>query len=163
MGDYGYLGVLWGTTQPVDYVRFDLVPANTSFVPDLYGYNTSYVPIPFEDLKYPTGPNATFQTVLGLEEVLVVLQEYEGPFDVLPAEGFWWRGGYAPGVEQPKNYDLSSTPVPNADYRIVMRVLRQGGAYENITAWESWLSAIVTIDTTAEYQSTPPGTGLGEF
>lgn len=44
-----------------------------------------------------------------------------------------------------------------------MRVLRSGKDYDDPTNWESWLSAIVTIDTNAEYHYTPPGTGLGSF
>lgn len=58
--------ILWATTQPSDYIRFDLVPANTSFVPDLYGFNTSLIAIPEDELVYPVG-NVTFTTILGLE------------------------------------------------------------------------------------------------
>ncbi|KAH8807362.1 peptidase S8/S53 domain-containing protein [Xylogone sp. PMI_703] len=145
---YGYLGLLWGTTQPTDYVRFDIVPANTSFVSDIYGFNTSYIAIPPDQLVYPTGPNVTFTTINGLEDVVGVMAEYEGPFPPMESEGFWWA-----------NPDY----LPNADYRVVMRVLRSGGTYSNSSNWVSWLSAIVTIDTNAPYHYTPPGTGIGSF
>ncbi|KAF8858404.1 hypothetical protein BDZ45DRAFT_743444 [Acephala macrosclerotiorum] len=114
-------GVLWGTTQPTDYVRFDLVPANTSFVPDLYGYNTSRIAVPPPTSYTPS---------------------------VLSAEGFRWE---------------SDPSFPNADYRIVMRVLRSGKVYGDPESRESWLSVVVTIDTNVEYHYTPPGTGLGNF
>jgi hypothetical protein len=77
MGDYGFLGVLWGTTMATDHVRFDLVPANTSFVPDLYGYNPNVVSIPETELIYPVGANLTYQTILGLGNVVEVLADFK--------------------------------------------------------------------------------------
>jgi Subtilase family/Fn3-like domain len=149
MGDYGFLGVLWATTQPTDWIRFDLVPANTSFVPDLYGYNPAVVSIPASQLIYPAGVNITYQTILGLDDVVEVLADFEGPFaDAFQSEGFWWDNENA---------------LPDADYRVVMRVLPSGKVYEDPAAWDSWLSAIVRVNSSAEYVSVGPGSGLGQL
>jgi hypothetical protein len=43
VGQYGYFGMMWQLSETADYARFDLVPANTSFVPTIYGFDPSVV------------------------------------------------------------------------------------------------------------------------
>lgn len=143
MGDFGYPGITFGTTSTVDYVRLDLVPANTSFVPDVYGFDPKIVAIPPSELIIPS--NLTLTTIVGLE-VATVLLEFEGPFNDI--ERFWWR-------------NAQNVP-PNGDYRAVVRVLEPGGTYENPDDWQSWLSAILHIDTNAPFVPLFPDGNLGD-
>lgn len=135
MGRYGYFGVLWQLADIVDQVRFDLVPANTSFTPTIYGYDHTVVSIPKEELIYPT--NATISQVLGAP-VVYNMKEWSGNVNNTDGSLAWWQ----------KTLPVDS--VPNADYRILMRVLPLGGDYNKLQDWQSWLSAILTIDRSAE-------------
>ncbi|RDW58328.1 hypothetical protein BP5796_12258 [Coleophoma crateriformis] len=147
MGAYGYPGILWATTGKVDYVRFDLVPANTSFVPNLYGFDPMVTSIPTEDLVYPPA-NTTFSTIVGLEDVVAVLEEYPAGDYSMTSYGFW--------------YSNPSNQPPNADYRIVMRALAPGRDYNDTSAWQSWMSAIVSINNNADFVALYPGDMPGD-
>jgi hypothetical protein len=66
---------------------------------------------------------------VGLDTVATAIDFGYGPFDRMPVASFKWL----------------DTSLPQADYRLVLRVLRSGGDYDDPNAWNSWLSAIVRI------------------
>lgn len=143
MGRYGYFGMLWQLEEGTlaDYARFDLVPANISFTPTLYGFDPSVVAIPEDEIVYPLNVNIT--DILGAP-VVYTLKEFAGPVDNAAGSYSFWQ------------YTLPEDAVPNADYRVLMRVLPAGGDYNTTSDWQSWLSAILTIDRTAQDQPALP-------
>jgi len=141
MGHYGYFGVLWQLEEAADYARFDLVPANTSFTPTLSAFDPTIISIPADEMKYPS--NVTITNILGAP-VVYTLQEFAGPVTNTDGSYSWWQ------------YTLSEDDVPDADYRVLMRVLPPGGDYNTASDWQSWLSGILTIDRTAEDQAALP-------
>lgn len=118
-----YPTFVFGTTNICDYLRLDIVPANTSFVPDKYGFDPN---VTHDDLVYPDLP---LTTVAGLE-IIGTLQDY--------GYGPWARSEFV-------SLSWIDSSVPNADYRVVMRILRSGGDYEDPKAWQTWMSAIVRV------------------
>jgi hypothetical protein len=141
MGQYGYFGLMWQLSETADYARFDIVPANTSFVPTIYGFDPSVVAIPEDELVYPS--NVAITEILGAP-VVYTLEKFAGPVNNTDGSYSWWQ------------YTLSEDTVPDADYRVLMRVLTPGGDYNTTSDWQSWLSAILTIDRTAEDQAALP-------
>ena len=111
-------------------LRLYVVPANTTFVPDHYGYDRNF--------KYDYRPsNDTPSTsflgtpTYGLANQYLMLEPQDG-----------WLGWFAMTVSR----DDEDAPVQlsnNADYRLLMGILRWGGDPEKKESWETYLSPVV--------------------
>lgn len=141
MGRYGYFGVYWQLSEKADYARFDLVPANVSFKPTLYGYDPKVVAIPKDELIYPA--NLTTTNILGVP-VVYTLETFDAPVNNTDSDDSFWV------------YSMPENKVPDADYRVLMRVLPQGGNKNNAWEYQSWLSGILRINRTAEQEAALP-------
>ncbi|KAH7360268.1 subtilisin-like protease [Rhexocercosporidium sp. MPI-PUGE-AT-0058] len=135
---YGYPYLDWVTLQSSQYFRFDIVPYNTSFVPDFsYGVPDSALP-----LKYPDLPFSNIGD--GADTLTMNICSY----------GLWNDNGnnnrptsflyYLEGVA----YSLGKNPIgqlPVGDYRALLRVLRWGGDPKKKESYQSWLSPVIRV------------------
>ncbi|KAH6722809.1 hypothetical protein BKA61DRAFT_684829 [Leptodontidium sp. MPI-SDFR-AT-0119] len=125
-GENSAIGFPWinfANLQSTQIWRADIVPYNTTFVPDVYGFtfnvsNSHGVPDSALPLVYPK-------------------------LDFLPVEAgiwLWWINGQVLDAE-----GFSNGEVPAGDYRALLRVLKWGGDPEKKEHYESWLSPILRI------------------
>ena len=114
-------------------VLTETLPANTTFKPTLYGYDPEVIAIPEDELVYPSGLNVT--DILGAP-VVYTLQEFAGPVNNTDGSLSWFQT------------ELDETLAPDADYRVLLRVLPQGQDATKARNWQSWLSGIVRVDRT---------------
>jgi hypothetical protein len=123
MTGYAYPYFIFETTYDCDQIRYDILPANTSFVPDKYGFDPT---VTHSDLVYP---NMTSTTVAGLD-ILGTARDY----------------GYGPWTRlEVVTFPSKDATLPKTDYRLVLRVLRSGGDFDDAKAWQTWLSAIMSV------------------
>jgi hypothetical protein len=130
----------WVTMQSIQYFRVDLVPYNTSFVPNFYGFiktedNPQGVPARYLPLQYP---NPTELPLLTTDENAGLLETY-GIWDddenlTHPSAFLWGFGNYANGWK-----------LPNGDYRALLRVLRWNGDWLKEKDYQSWLSPVIRV------------------
>ncbi|KAG4435835.1 hypothetical protein IFR05_008694 [Cadophora sp. M221] len=85
----GYPGILFGTTQPCDYIRLDAVPANTPFVLDIYEFDPN---VTYSDLVYPAG---NFTTVV-VPDTISAIAEFEGPYGIIGSSMYKWQDSKRP-------------------------------------------------------------------
>ncbi|KAH8811001.1 peptidase S8/S53 domain-containing protein [Xylogone sp. PMI_703] len=133
-------------SQPTNFVRLEVVPANTSFVPTYYGFNPN-VSIETHPPDLPLLPGFLNVPTYG---VLVEFGIGEVPVsniaNILPwiqpyiIDNFVWL------------YPLMSTEngtgidVQSGDYRPLLRVLRFGGNSSDPDAYQSWLGPILRAE-----------------
>ena len=128
---------------PPKYVRFDLVPANTTFKPTLYGFDPSV------EIDYEHPANLTvLPGFLGVPSYGLWLQFGAG--DEIPGGGqtqpniVWstmasWIGKLQIDDE---GTQVDATP---GDYRLLLRVLRYGGDLAKPEDYQSWLGPVIRI------------------
>jgi hypothetical protein len=111
------------------YVRMDIVPANTTFVPNVYGFDTS---VKYELQDNPTPTDDYF---LGIPIYGNVAYAY----NLLPgwSEVFWNPTAVVGEDER------TQIPLPDGDYRALISVLRLDGDDENAADYETWLSPVI--------------------
>lgn len=144
-------GVSISVRQPSAYLRLDLVPVDTPFKPTHYGY----------DIKAKTPKFTKPDLDLSKLDNLFNVTSY-GAFMInfgdpkLPSAGELgrlWRGygSYTGMWETPEVVLNNGTTyqVPNADYRILFRVLKWGQDHRDPASYESWLSPIARVKYTA--------------
>ncbi|KAL2074241.1 hypothetical protein VTL71DRAFT_8019 [Oculimacula yallundae] len=136
----GYPYLEWVTLQSSRYIRVDIVPYNTSFVPDFYGFtfnasNPYGVPASALPLQYPNFPFSKLG--VGAETYGLwtdTQQKYR------PSLFLYYLEGMA--------YDYGESPLgllPVGDYRALLRVLRWGGDYQKAADYQSWLSPVIRV------------------
>lgn len=123
--------------QPHQNVRVELVPYNTTFVPDYYGYrytNTNPHGVPAS--AFPLSSPEMTTTMFAGAEIFGLVES--SPYNSNPSisASFIW-GNILVGSEQ--------VAIPAGDYRALIRVLRFGGDESKKESWESWLSPIIRI------------------
>jgi hypothetical protein len=108
--------------------RLDIVPPNTTYVPDVYGYDTS---IPVDNV--PAKANLTSKFVgydtYGMAWLLA---------DRIPA--FYWLDWYWRVVFTDAGDEIQ---LGDGDYRLLLSILRWGGDPEKRESWESFLTPVV--------------------
>jgi hypothetical protein len=127
------IGPLFSSFQGTPYFRVDILPANTSFVPTFYGYNSSIQ----WDYVFP---NTSYKGML---------DDRVTPTYGLLDSGTPWR----PVAGYPPWNDLDTAAI--GDYRIMVSELRWGGNKTVNADWETWLSPIIRVT-----DSTLPNNGL---
>lgn len=137
---YGFPYLEWYTLQVIQYIRIDLVPYNTTFVPDFYGFDHSVdnpygVPEQYLPMQYP---NATALPLVWSDNDAGLDGSYGiwGAHDYLqlPTAYLWGFGAY-----------VSNKPMPNGDYRALLRILRWDGDRLKKEGYQSWLSPVIRI------------------
>jgi hypothetical protein len=124
--------------QPHENARMELVPYNTSFVPDYYGYkfsgtNPYGVPTSALPLIYPKMKLETFAGA----QIFGIGTAY--PYQSNPTiYGFTVYGDVFLGNGE-------QALLPAGDYRALIRILRFGGDESKKESWESWLSPVIRI------------------
>lgn len=133
------VGPLFNTLQPSWNVRVELLAANTSFVPDLYGFdrNQSITPQVLTTATYRNTMEDGTTPTYGLQgsnpgKPVAGMIDFADMDVIADTEEFEDEGGEA------------STVV--GDYRFLVSVLRWGGLVENWPGdWETWLSPRMRI------------------
>ncbi|KAH8879144.1 subtilisin-like protein, partial [Thozetella sp. PMI_491] len=110
------------------YVRIDMVPANTTFMPTVYGFDTS---VKYELLDNPL---PTVDYFLGIP----IYGNLAYAWNLLPgwSEVFWDPVALAAEND-------SSIAVPDGDYRALISVLRLDGNLTNPGDYETWLGPLM--------------------
>ncbi|PVH84726.1 subtilisin-like protease [Cadophora sp. DSE1049] len=140
-GGYPYLN--WVTLQSSQYFRIDIVPYNTSFVPDFYGFtfnetNPYGVPDSALPLQYPDLPFSDIGAGADTYGLWV-----DDTFNRRPTAFLYYLEGVA--------YDYGEVPfgvLPEGDYRALLRVLRWGGDADKEEGYQSWLSPVIRVKRT---------------
>lgn len=123
--------LVFRTAQPNDGWRLDLVAANTTYVPEYYGFDPqNQIP----DLYTPDMP--LVDTWGGLDSVGVLFASNSG---TPSGTQFIWFG-------VSKDLDGNTLPdVAQGDYRWTLRVLKLGKDPADPKNWESWLSPVLRL------------------
>lgn len=140
----GYPYLEWITLQSSRYWRLDLVPYNTTFVPDFYGFN-----------RTESNPQGVPDSALPLVAPDLLLREPDAGLRSYGITKFMSAdqqpSGYLWSVE-PDLYDIAgnwvNTAVPG-DYRLLLRVERWGGNPFEEEGYQSWLSPVVRLVNSA--------------
>ncbi|UKZ52749.1 hypothetical protein TrVGV298_006536 [Trichoderma virens] len=129
---------------PSRFIRFDLVPANTSFVPSIYGFD------PDAHIDYKPPSQAILPGFLG---VPTYGQLFSITVDDAPSN--------SPTISQPlinhffaqalvypalTNDDNVTYNISSGDYRPLLRALRWNGNEANPDDYESWLGPVIRAD-----------------
>lgn len=145
-----YPGVYLSVRQPSAYFRLDVVPVDTPFEPTHYGYDTS---IQHRNFTKPNLDLSTLDNFLNVSSYGAYSISLGDP--ALPSAGELgrlWRGwgAYRQTWDTPTVNLANGTSylLPNADYRILFRVLKWGQDAEDPESYESWLSPIARINYT---------------
>ncbi|KAL7943982.1 peptidase S8/S53 domain-containing protein [Trichoderma barbatum] len=129
---------------PSRFIRFDLVPANTSFVPTLYGFD----PDAHIDYKPPAQP--ILPGFLGVPTYGLILEvtindvPENSPAISQPVfNHFFVQALVAPMLT---NDDNVSYNITSGDYRPLLRALKWNGDETNPDDYESWLGPVIRAD-----------------
>ncbi|CAN8105279.1 unnamed protein product [Discula destructiva] len=149
------VGPLFNTLQPSWNVRVELLAANTTFVPDIYGYDRNQstgIEVLTKATYRNTMEDGTTPTY-GLQgsnpgKPIAGLIDFEDMDVIADTDEFEDEGGEAPTVV--------------GDYRFLVSVLKWGGLVENWPGdWETWLSPRMRIvDGGLTNYGMPAGTPL---
>ena len=127
-----------------------LVPYNTSFVPDYYGFtfnesNPYGVPDSALPLQYPN------LKIWDVEAGVETFGRWTGDTrNARPSAYLYYLAG-----EIRDDYEWSFGDLPAGDYRAVLRILRWGGDYTKEDNYQSWLSPIIRVNRTLARKSKP--------
>ncbi|KAI0169286.1 subtilisin-like protein [Hypoxylon sp. FL1284] len=127
---------LIGRDQYTRGYRIDVVPANISLTPDVYGFD------PAEPYEYRPAAAAPPTTIFGLPSYGTLVNST----DLLAPSTFNWPSGT--GVEAALDGgddDGTEHPLGPGDYRWLACVLRWGGDPARIDDYETWLSAVIRL------------------
>lgn len=147
------VGPLINVLQPSKNVRADLLAANTTFVPDHYGYDTSV------EWDYVL-TEADYRNVME-DGVTPTYGLIGGANPWMPYLGFisWFDLTVtSPNDEWEDDGGVARTEV--GDYRVLLSVLKWGGNITNFPAdWETWLGPVIrVIDEGLSNGGVPVGT-----
>ncbi|EFX03716.1 subtilisin-like protease [Grosmannia clavigera kw1407] len=135
----GYPYLEWVTLQNSQLFYIDLLPYNTSVVPDFYGFDNSTNPygVPNSSLPMIYPPLALNFTSAGVTSYGHVNQQLS---NVRPS-GYVWHVG-------PELYDDNIdviTEILPGDYRALLRVLRYGAKVNLASSYQTWLSPVIRV------------------
>lgn len=129
---------------PTRFVRFDLVPANISFVPSLYGFD------PNAHIDYKAPSQAILPGFLGvptygiLFAITVDAAPDNSPILSQPYFNHFFAQAFFPPALT--NDDNVSYNITSGDYRPLVRALRWNGDETNPDDYESWLGPVIRAD-----------------
>ncbi|KAF7554036.1 hypothetical protein G7046_g6931 [Stylonectria norvegica] len=145
-------GVWFSTRQPSAYLRLDVVPVDTKFQPDFYGYDTS---VKHSNFTKPDLDISTLDSLWNVTSYGAIAINFGDPsMPTAGTLGRLWRGyaAYRQPWDTPQvSLDNGTSYIlPNADYRILLRVLKWGADWHDAQSYESWLSPIARIAYSGE-------------
>ncbi|KIN03294.1 hypothetical protein OIDMADRAFT_119807 [Oidiodendron maius Zn] len=126
---------------PSRIIRLELVPANTSFVPDLYGFD------PKVHIEYQATPQPLLSGFLGVPTYGVILEytidtpENKSPATVQPT--FYHFVSFLLGLPKLTNDEDVSYNISSGDYRPLCRALRLNGNKTDAADYQSWLGPVI--------------------
>ncbi|KIM96870.1 hypothetical protein OIDMADRAFT_148075 [Oidiodendron maius Zn] len=131
---------------PSNFMRLELVPANSTFEPTYYGFDRNIsIDIEQPNVSVTPGfldvPSYGILAEWGIGEVPVQIND-----NIIPSPQPYNVGGY--GIVYPYIFSENATLVylTSGDYRPLLRVLRYGGNGTNPDDYESWLGPIIRAD-----------------
>ena len=135
--------ILFINSQPTKGIRVELVPANTSFIPDFW-YNGHVTPdFPLNGTYLPSALET--KTFAGAETfgLLFVNGTTSPSFKTVELTG---TSKVMTDVEVKDTTEvIERKDVPDGDYRMLLRVLKWNGNRTSKEGWESWMSAAFGI------------------
>ncbi|KAM0256042.1 hypothetical protein ACHAQJ_005241 [Trichoderma viride] len=120
--------------MPTKYIRYELVPANTSFVPDIYGFDPS-VKIDYQDTPQPILPGFLGVPTYGM------IANYTLENNPYPSTFFSFVLDFPTLINGNKTYNITS-----GDYRPLARALKWNGNETNPDDYESYLGPVIRAD-----------------
>jgi hypothetical protein len=136
--------------QTSSYARMDLVSATERIKADRYGFNRCAKP---KDLNPPQhAPLDEFLGIPSYGEIMSLvggdhyppgsafqtnMDEFASPYGTI------WMYWYDAEVSVPNGTVYS---VPNADYRVLVRVLKPGASWKDEDSYESWLGPVIRVE-----------------
>ena len=135
----GYPYIEWITLQNSQYFCIDLLPFNTTVVPDFYGFDNKTTPYGV--------PNASLPLVypeLSLNFTSAQVTSYghiNRNFVNTRPSGYLWHIG--PDVHDEDGSVITS--IPSGDYRALLRVLRYGANINLAKSYQTWLSPVIRV------------------
>ncbi|EPE07156.1 subtilisin-like protease [Ophiostoma piceae UAMH 11346] len=135
----GYPYVEWITLQNSQFFRLELLPYNTSVVPDFYGFDNKTNPYGVPNSSLPmVYPKMALNFTTGEITSYGLLSEYAV---TSRPSGYLWSLG--PDVyDDDGNTITSITP---GDYRALLRVQRYGANINLAASYQTWLSPVIRI------------------
>jgi hypothetical protein len=126
--DYNNPVISVNTYHFTRHLRMDMLPANTTFVPDYYGFDKDQV----IEYQFPDLPFSS--SFLGYE----TYGAGNDFTDWSPGKiGFAW---YSRTMNGPNGEQIQAK---DGDYRLLMSVLRWGGGVEERESWQTYLSPVI--------------------
>lgn len=127
--NYKYPQILTSFNFYSHHIRLDVLPPNTSYVPDLYGFNTT------ETFDYNFSNSTLSSKFLGYDTYGMAWDHVDSG---LPDWG--WLSWYGRQVTTDAGDMIA---VGNGDYRLLLSILRAGGNAAERESWESFLSPVI--------------------
>ncbi|RFU27661.1 hypothetical protein B7463_g8655, partial [Scytalidium lignicola] len=109
-------------------MRMDILPGNTTFVPDIYGFDKT------AQYDYESSSSPLTSSFLGTP-TYGISDEF---FDALPNKA--WDAWFGQGVSTDQG---RYTTVGDGDYRILVSILKWGGDESQRESWQTWLSPAI--------------------
>lgn len=153
----GYPYLQWITQQSIQYFTIEIVPYNTTFKPDHYGFNRTAsnpdgVPSSALPLVYP---NLKINATIAGSDVFGLFNEEIGS-----AKPSLWLYYLDSQILDFGGGSLGQLPL--GDYRALLRILRWKGDWRKEEAWESWLSPVIRLRREGEGGSSTKAVGKRE-
>ncbi|KAK4065071.1 uncharacterized protein Triagg1_8707 [Trichoderma aggressivum f. europaeum] len=124
---------------PTTHILYELVPANTTFVPTIYGFDPS-VKIDYRDTPQPILPGFLGVSTYG------TIQEYNlTNLEGSPATGFFYIFNSPTLSNNGVTYNITS-----GDYRPLARALKWNGNETNPNDYESYLGPVIRAKIPAD-------------
>ena len=135
--------IYWTILQPSNFMRLELVPANSTFEPTYYGFDRNIsIDIEQPNVSVTPGfldvPSYGILAEWGIGEVPVQIND-----NIIPSPQPYNVGGYGIGYPYISSENATIVYLTSGDYRPLLRVLRYGGNGTNPADYESWLGPVI--------------------
>lgn len=123
---------------PSKHIRYELVPANTTFVPTIYGFDPS-VKIDYQDTPQPILPGFLGVPTYG------IISDLNLTNNAATATGFFYMFDFPTLSNNGVTYNITS-----GDYRPLARALKWNGNETNADDYESYLGPVIRANIPAD-------------
>ncbi|KAI1397252.1 peptidase S8/S53 domain-containing protein [Hypoxylon fuscum] len=132
-GSFITMAIVTSVLQPSLDTRFDLVRAETDFVPTYYGFDPAVSVNYTKTVANTTGVIAGVE-ILGTNWVYTSSKPIANLIDSLTSPPMWDGATFS-----------TPLPMPVGGYRLLMQVLKLNGDPDNRQDWTTWMSGVIEI------------------
>lgn len=132
-GPFTQMSLVASWLQPLLYTRFDLVRAETDFVPTFYGFDPD-VPVNYTKTTANTTGTIAGVDILGTNYVYLESSPSMNLIDSFFSPPMWDGETFS-----------TPLPMPVGGYRLLIQMLKLSGDPESRADWDTWMSGVIEI------------------